>query len=278
MALVLACGQAFAQPPVWTVHGRHGTLVLFGSVHLLPPGLDWRPAELTSALAHADELWFELPIDDAADAQAARLALARGELAPDDSLLRHLDPALGERLRQTDLALGLSSAFMERMRPWLAEMTLSLVVDMKGGARADQGVERQLQTLTPLTVRRRALETPAQQIGFLAGAPMADQVASLDQSLTEIHDKPDAYHQLVSDWMAGDLSALRAEALTPLLIASPALYRRLMTDRNRRWAGVLQRRLAKGGMIVVVVGMGHLIGPGGVPALLRAKGLAVEGP
>ncbi len=278
LALVIGGRPAKAQPPVWTVHGARGTLVLFGSVHLLPPDLRWQPAQLTSALAHADELWFELPIDEAADADVARLTLARGELTPGDSLFTHLDASQGEQLRQTNLALGLSSVAIARMRPWLAEMTLSLVVDMQAGARAEQGVERQLQALTPVTVRRRALETPAQQVGYLAGAAMVDQVASLDESLTEIHDSPNAYRQLVDDWMAGDLSALRAEALTPLQKASPALYRRLISDRNRRWAGVLQRRLANGGVIVIVVGIGHLIGPEGVPALLRAKGLEVEGP
>jgi uncharacterized protein YbaP (TraB family) len=29
---------------------------------------------------------------------------------------------------------------------------------------------------------------------------------------------------------------------------------------------------------VVVVGVGHLIGPGGVPALLRERGFSVDGP
>ena len=30
--------------------------------------------------------------------------------------------------------------------------------------------------------------------------------------------------------------------------------------------------------IVVVVGVGHLVGPGGVPELLRGKGIRVDGP
>ncbi len=41
----------------------HGAVVvLFGSIHLLPAGLDWRPPALDDALARADALWFELPI------------------------------------------------------------------------------------------------------------------------------------------------------------------------------------------------------------------------
>ena len=40
-------------------------MVIFGSVHVLPPGLDWRPKALDAALAKADDLWFELPIDPA---------------------------------------------------------------------------------------------------------------------------------------------------------------------------------------------------------------------
>jgi hypothetical protein len=41
---------------------------------------------------------------------------------------------------------------------------------------------------------------------------------------------------------------------------------------------VLDARLKQPGQVVVVVGVGHLLGPDGVPAQLRAKGYQVDGP
>ena len=276
--LSLATEGALAKPPVWIAHGPHSTLVLFGSVHLLPRGLDWEPSALADALGRADELWFELPIDQATDQEAARLAVARGALPAGDRLANHLNPDQQARLSRVAETLAIVPEALDRMRPWLAEVTLSLASDERAGAMASQGVEPRVQEIAPPSVRRRALETARQQIGYLADAAPADQVASLDQTLHEIEERPGSYSQVVAEWMAGDLAGLDADALAPLRVASPTLYARLITHRNQRWADALGRRLARPGVTAVIVGMGHLVGPGGVPALLRARGVKVDGP
>ena len=43
LVLVMAPAAALALPPVWTVRDHDSTLVIFGSVHLLPDGV---PAQL----------------------------------------------------------------------------------------------------------------------------------------------------------------------------------------------------------------------------------------
>lgn len=277
-ALALTAQAASARPPVWTARGAHGAALLFGSVHLLPKGLDWRPPALTQALAKADELWFELPIDQATNAEAVRLAGRRGMLPRGERLSTHLAAGQNARLGRVAASLGIPRLGLEAMRPWLAEVTLTLLVDARAGAMVSQGVETQVESLAPPAARRRSLETARQQIAFLADAAMADQVAALDETLIEIEERPGAYGRVVGEWMAGDLEGLAADALEPLRRASPALYRRLITDRNKRWADALRRRLSRPGTVVVVVGMGHLVGPDGVPALLRAGGVRVEGP
>ena len=276
--MLFAAGPAAAKPPVWIVHSRHATLMLFGSIHLLPPGLDWRPAALDDALTKADEVWFELPISADSDNRAAIASIARGALPRDRSLLAMLPVDDAARLARIAEALHCPPTAIDRMQPWMAELTLSIAEDARSGANAFNGVEDQVQAITPPATRRQAFETAEEQIGFLAGAPVRDQIASLDWTLDEIDQDPASYQRVVDEWMAGDMAGLQRDALDPLERISPTLYDRLIGRRNRNWVHTLAARMRKPGQIVVVVGIGHMIGPGGLPAMLRAQGLQVEGP
>ncbi len=277
-ALLCAPACSLARPPLWIAHGARSTVVLFGSVHLLPAGLDWEPQRLAEALSRADQVWFELPLDAATQMETERAAIARGSLPAGERLSDLLTTDQQARLARVAATLGVALDRLQILRPWLAEMTLSLAADERTGAMASQGVERRIGALAPASARREALETADQQINFLAGAAAPDQIASLDETLQEIEERPAAYSQEVAEWMAGDLAGLTAEALEPLRKAAPAIYDRLITQRNRRWAGAVNRRLDQPGVTVVIVGMGHLLGPGGVPALLRDRGIRVDGP
>lgn len=278
VAFLAGAPHVRAQPPLWSVTTPTAHLVLFGSVHLLPGGVDWAPPGLERALAQADELWFELPLDDATDSQALALARGRGLLPPGDSLFDHLSQGENGRLRAACTVLQIACSALAPARPWLADVTLSLLEDARAGAKTSQGVEQILAAEAPARVRRRAFETPADQVEVLAGAALRDQIASLDETASEIIDDPGYYPRLVGEWESGDLAAVTRDALEPLSRTSPALFDRLITQRNRRWTDILSRRLKGRGDIVVVVGMGHLVGPGGVPALLRARGFRVDGP
>lgn len=276
--LAATASGALALPALWTVTGPHAHLYLFGSVHVLPKGVDWEPPALAQAVSHADEVWFELPLETVNGPAAFRLVRARGALPRGASLFDRLGAAQAEKLRQACAKLQVPPAAVAPMRPWLAEVTLSLAEDAQAGADASQGVEQQISAQVPARTARRAFETLAEQIGFLADAPQAAQAASLEQTLTEVADDPGLYDRVMKAWLSQDLSALGAETLSPLQKASPVLYRRLIIDRNRRWARTLGRRLRGHGQIVVVVGAGHLLGPDGVPALLSRQGFDVIGP
>ena len=278
LALVLAANPTRARPPVWVVKSDHATVVLFGSLHVLPYGLDWLPPEVSEGLAKADDVWFELPMDAANQARVGELARDRGTYPTGESLSGALGAAQWARLTRDAAKVGLAPAALDRLRPWLADVVLSLALDGLDGASGANGVEARIAALTPSAARRRALETPEEQIELLAGAPPADQFAGLTSTFRDIEDKKHAYRRLVAAWIDGDLVRLQREVLDPLRIKTPILYDRLIRDRNRRWVAALQDRLSGGGTAVVIVGLGHLVGPDGVPAQLRARGLRVEGP
>ena len=62
------------------------------------------------------------------------------------------------------------------------------------------------------------------------------------------------------------------------LADQPDVKKALLTDRNQRWALQIQTMLREKRVFFITVGAGHLAGPDGVPALLRAAGYKVEGP
>jgi uncharacterized protein YbaP (TraB family) len=278
---ILALGfaaAARAEPAIWTVKNGAATVILFGSVHLLPPHLKWEPEKLKRALADADDIWFEIPIDEASNLAAGQAALAAG-MQPEGQTLRSLLTARDQvRLSRAALQCGLPVEGLDRLKPWLAEVTLSVASYRLAGAEVENGVERRISAEIAPTVRRQAFESPAEQIGYLAGASIPDQLASLRETLDEVAEGPAGYRRLIRAWMAGDAKALRREALRPMMSQAPGVYKSLVVDRNRRWVDTLAQRLQGSGEAVVVVGVGHLVGPEGVPALLRARGFRVEGP
>lgn len=273
-----AAQEASARPPIWVVRDADSELVLFGSVHVLPPGLDWRPPALDAALARADDLWFELPIDAASEAKVGQLAAARGMLPPDQSLSRMLSPDGAQRLERAAADLGVSMAVLDRLEPWFAEVALAGAQFMKSGADANSGVEKTLAASAPASAARKAFESPEEQIAIFDAAPLPEQIASLEESLRELERNPRAYDELVAVWMAGDLKALDDDALGPIRKAAPGLYARLVTQRNERWIKAIRARMDGSGKTVVVVGVGHLVGADGLPMRLRALGYEVEGP
>ena len=278
LAALLLPTCALAAPPVWTIHDADSTIVLFGSVHILPPGLTWEPPRLKQALASADDLWFEIPIDPASNLAAGQAALAAGMQPPGQTLSAQLTPADRARLAKAAAACGLSVEGIDRLLPWFADVTLSVTSYRLSGADVDDGVERQIATEASASLQRRALETSAQQIGYLAAAPMHDQIASLRETLDDIDAGSVSYRRLVTAWMAGDTRTIRREALTPMIRDAPGIYRTLVVARNQRWIDPIVQRLQGKGEAVMVVGVGHLVGPDSVPSLLRARGIRVDGP
>ncbi len=278
LVALMAAGAAQALPPVWVVRDADSEVVLFGSVHILPPGLDWEPPALTRALAAADDLWFEIPVDGAADAETSRIAAEAGLLAPDQSLFKLLVPKDAAQLARVAALYGVSPAVLDRLRPWLAEIALAGGAYRKAGADAASGVEKTISAAARPDAERHAFETPAEQVAILSNAPRNEQIASLRQTMEEMETKPDQFGTLVKAWVDGDLAGLDREAIAEMRKAAPTLFKTLVTDRNIRWTKALDDRLKGHGHTVVVVGVGHLIGPGGVPARLRALGYSVTGP
>ena len=75
-------------------------------------------------------------------------------------------------------------------------------------------------------------------------------------------------------WKAGDLSTVERFVLQDLK-DDPLMYQRLLVERNRNWLPKIEALFARPGRAFVVVGAAHLVGPDGLLAMLKARGIRV---
>jgi uncharacterized protein YbaP (TraB family) len=287
-ALLLAgCFDPGPQPPtaprpdpaLWIAHGPHAAAVLFGSVHALPTRMDWESRAMEIAIAHADEIWFETPLDAQSGYQLALALSMKSQEPRGKTLWDRLTPAEAAKVRQAAARLDVKPDKLAHLQPWAAILVLGGKAGGETGVTSDWGVERVLDAQSGPHTRREAFETPAEHAAVLTGASTADQIAMLDATANaaiagEVEDEA----RMVRQWREGDVAGLARDTIAKDVQTMPGMYRRLLPDRNRRFADAIAKRLRGKGFIIVVVGAGHMIGPEGVPALLRARGIPVDGP
>jgi uncharacterized protein YbaP (TraB family) len=92
--------------------------------------------------------------------------------------------------------------------------------------------------------------------------------------LEEIDTTRESYADMVAAWKTGDVPKLE-KLLNEAVQESPAIFKRLVTDRNQRWIPKIEEFLRGNKRALVVVGAGHLVGKDGVVELLKKKGFKV---
>ena len=264
-----------ADPALWVVKDKDTTIYLFGTIHVLKPGLTWFDEAVKTAFDRSQELKLELVMPD--PAAMASLVQATGTAAPGT-------PPLGERLpagkqaafRRAVTDLGLPADALDRYKPWLAATQLSIAPLSKLGYDSANGPE------TVLTEAAKAahkpvtgLETAEQQLGYFSGLSDKAQIQFLESTVDELPTVADQMTRMVDDWAGGKPEALATE-MNDSLKDSPEVAKVLLVDRNKRWAQWIKDRMAKPGTVFVAVGAGHLAGPDSVQAQLARLGVKAQ--
>jgi uncharacterized protein YbaP (TraB family) len=263
---------------LWTVEGRHNTVYLLGSIHVLRPVDGGLPPIADAAYRDAEQLVMEIDMDDlaAADPGAMLAAMQRTALLPDGQSLRDV---LGEdyatvAARAHDA--GLELEFLDRFAPWFVATTLLQLELAKRGFSPEFGIE---QTLAERAIADGkpilGLETAEQQFAVLAGLSLPQQKRFLMMTLDEASQIDAELAELLRAWRTGDTETL-ARVLEREFDDFPDLYRPLTEDRNRAWVGRLEDLLDERDDYLVIVGALHLVGRNSVIELLEKRGFEVR--
>lgn len=271
----LAAGAVQAAPALWEVRDGDTRIYLFGSMHVLQPGVKWRTRAFDRAYARADKVWLETRADvDPAEVQAL---VDRYGVDPDRSLTEKLPPRTVATLKAALERDGGSLDRVDRLRPWAAAMMLSVLPMTQQGASvqagADAAVTRQARAADKPVA---SFETLEQQIRMFAQLPEAVEVQYLDDVAAETLSPPRHGVALQRAWLGGDMDRLGPLVVDVMKRDRPTLYDALLRRRNLDWARTLEAEMARPGVQLVTVGALHMAGDDGLPALMRARGFQVR--
>ncbi|MDP1025711.1 TraB/GumN family protein [Sphingomonas sp. KR1UV-12] len=264
-----------ADPALWVVRDKDTTIYLFGTIHVLKPGLSWFDEAVKAAFDRSGELVLETVLPD--PAAMAGLVRAAGTAKPGTPPLTERIPA-DKRAAFTAAvtAAGLPGNAFDGFQPWLAATQLSIGPVSKQGYETDNAPESVLTQAAKAAGKPvRGLETPEQQLGYFSSLSDQAQLEMLTSSLDELPKVDTTIGKMVDDWAHGRPDALAAE-MNDSLKDSPEVARVLLVDRNKRWAQWIGQRMQQPGTIFIAVGSGHLAGPDSVQAQLARQGIKAK--
>ncbi|HWV19692.1 MAG TPA: TraB/GumN family protein [Devosia sp.] len=268
-------GAPQAAPAIWKVSDADSSIWLFGSIHLLPPGTEWRTDLFESLIDEADRVYFETDLGPEAQPRIIALSMERG-FARDGRLLNHrIGDKLMGKVRSAAERFAVPVPTLLAMQPWMAASTISISALVQAGYDPSAGVDSELQMGIPAE-RQGFLETAEQQIDIIAGGSEEDQIIMLQATLSEVERIVTMIDEMKQAWLAGTPETLAELFLAEMGAYGEGFMERLIVERNKNWAEQIEVMLAENEAAFLVVGAGHLVGEHSVVKLLEQQGFSSE--
>ncbi|MBU0825670.1 MAG: TraB/GumN family protein [Alphaproteobacteria bacterium] len=271
-APVAATALTDADPALWVVKDDDTTIYLFGTVHVLKPGLSWFDEAVKDAFDKSDEMMLEIVMPE----DQAAVAKTMMPLAMDTTGKTIPSRLTAEQLKAYQAAMvsvGLPANAFDSFEPWFPAMTLSVLPLTKLGYDPEQGAEKLLTKFAKADNKPvSGLETLEEQLGFFDQLPDTQQVAFLNSVVKDLDKLGPMLDKMVGLWAKGDPDGL-AVTMNESMAATPELASMLLYDRNQRWADQIKTRMDKPGTVFIAVGAGHLAGEKSVQDYLKDRGL-----
>jgi uncharacterized protein YbaP (TraB family) len=290
LASVALAGAARADEPrkpivdtgkclMWKVSSDTATVYLVGSIHLGLEKMYPLPKEMEEAFAKSDIVVVEINVNKMDQAKMLEMVLKKGMYAPPENLPAKLSKESAAALHDTCKKLGLPETVFDQMKPWLAEMSLTVMAAMKDGFSEEKGIDKYFlgkadQAKKPI----EELEDADFQINLLSGDEEKKQIQSLEIALQEQKERLEDLRRIADAWVAGDSDAL-AELMSSGVKKHPEMagvMKALLDDRNGPMAEKAEKYLKGNKTVFIVVGAAHLVGEKGIVKILQDKKYKVE--
>jgi uncharacterized protein YbaP (TraB family) len=260
---------------LWELHGKHNTVYLLGSIHVLRAS-DYPLAPVVlEAYAHAGSVLMEIDLDEINSETVQSEMLASATLPDGKTLPDVLGKQRYEKAAALAREVGVDLSLFDQYAPWFAAEAISELQLTQLGFQPETGVEMYFMDRARGDGKSVAgLETAHDQISVFQNMSMDTQAEYLMASLEQAHDLPKQVDSMVRAWQRGDTQWFETE-LKSDLGRDPNLYQSVLGSRNRKWVPKIEALLNDDKNYLVIVGTGHLAGQGSVIDLLKKDGVVV---
>lgn len=260
-------------PALWVIRDADSTVYLFGTVHMLRPGLLWQTPQVMAAFDASTDIWFE--VDEAAADSQTSLVIAHG-MAFDRSLSNLLSADERRALAAAASRAGLTPDQLGSFRPWLAGLTVGNAPMAAAGYDAAFGVETGLRERAAAGGKTlRGFETMEDQFRYLAELPEETGLDLLRYMIQPPEVLVADLEASVAAWLIGDTAGVEHAATLAMRRQSEALYQALMVRRSMLLADHVEAVLEGSGVAFVALGAGYLAGADSVQSVLADRGVRV---
>ena len=258
---------------LWELHGKHNTVYLLGSIHVLRPN-DYPLAPVVlDAYTHAGSLLMEVNLDEINSEQVQAEMLASALLSDGKTLPDVLGKQRYERASALAREIGVELSKFDQFAPWFAAEAISELQLTQLGFQPENGVEMYFMGRARSDGKSvDGLETVHDQISVFQNMSLDAQAEYLLSSLEQAHDLPKEVDSMVRAWQRGDTRWFESELQSDLGHDSD-LYQSVLVARNRKWVPKIEALLNSDKNYLVIVGTGHLAGQGSVVDLLKKDGI-----
>ncbi len=261
---------------LWRISKGGRVSYLYGTIHAARPEWMFPGPTLVSALRESDTLALEL---DVLDPDVQRRLLASIVAQRNDGLPAELTYRLDRQIK----AECIDNAFaFARFAPEFQVASLSVMAARRDGLDPANAIDLVLAAVAREFGKPVAsLETPESQMQALRMPTQAETIEFVRSGLDELESgkaRP-MLRRMAKVWTDGDYAELsRYERWCDCVntASERAAMKRLLDDRNPKIAAAIDNLHNSGQRVFAAVGSLHMIGPNGLPQLLKKRGYKVE--
>jgi uncharacterized protein YbaP (TraB family) len=266
-------GDSSSKTFLWEAQRGQTSVYLAGSIHALREDAYPLPAAFDAAFEEADVVMFEINLDDMM--KAAVQMMVSGSLEEGRTLEQMVGPEMWFEFKVHCDLLNLDPSFFNRMKPWMAALTLTSMELANNGYLATAGLDSHFsQRADEAGKDRLALETAEFQVSLFADLGPEQSLAFLEYTLADLEVMIPEMEKMYMDWRSGNMTGME-QWLLEGFEEFPDVFQKMVIDRNRAWLPRIVELLEGDRDAMVVVGSMHLVGDEGLVALLKREGSSV---